>query len=128
VREVSEERKEEVRAFLRTFKKAALRRGIDFIPRREFLEARAWLGLTIRNCRDEILSLTVDDYCEGPSPDRDRQGHVWIFGKKMSGTDVYIKLKLALVEGQTIAKCLSFHPTGYPLCFPFKEKKEGEEK
>jgi hypothetical protein len=124
---VSEERKEEVRRFLRVFKKAALRRGIDFIPRREFLEARVRLGLTTRNCKDEIVALTVDDYCEGPSPDRDRPGDVWVFGKKMSGTDIYIKLKLASVEGQTIAKCLSFHQAGYPLCFPFQEEKKGEE-
>lgn len=124
---MSEERKDKVRAFLRAFKKIALHRGVHFIPRREFLETRAWLDLTKENCRDEIMALTVDDYCKGPSPDRDRPGDVWIFGKRISGTDVYIKLKLASVEGQTIAKCLSFHPAGHPLCFPFKEKKEGEE-
>ena len=125
---MSENRKEAVKAFLRVFKKTALQRGIDFIPRRQFLEALAWLGLTKENCRDEILTLTVNDYCEGPSPDKDKPGEVWVFGKNMGGTGIYIKLKLALVEGQMIAKCLSFHPAGYPLSFPFKEKKEGEEK
>ena len=124
---MSEEKKEEVRTFLRAFKKIALQRGIDFIPRRGFLEARAWLGFTLGNCRDEIMTLTVDDYSDGPSPDKNRLGEVWVFGKKIGGTDIYIKLKLASVEEQTIAKCLSFHPAGYPLCFPFKEKKEGEE-
>jgi hypothetical protein len=123
---VPERRKEEVGAFLRAFKKIALHRGIDFIPRRGFLEARAWLGLTLKNCRDEIMALTVDDYCEGPSPDRDKPGLVWVLGKKIGGTDVYIELKLATVEGQTIAKCLSFHPAGQPLCFPFRETEKGE--
>jgi hypothetical protein len=123
---LSEARKEEVRVFLKAFKKIALQRGIDFIPRREFLKARAHLGLTLKNCKEEIVVLTVNDYCEGPNPDRDRPGHIWVFGKRIHETEIYIKLKLTLVEGQAIAKCLSFHPADYPLCFPFEEKK-GEE-
>lgn len=96
---MSEERKKEVRVFLRAFKKVALEKGIYFIPRRGFTEGLAFLGLTRRNCREEIMALTVDDYCEGPSLDRDEPGEVWIFGRKLSETDVYIKLKLASVEG-----------------------------
>lgn len=92
------------------------------------MEAMEWLGLTKANCRDEILNLTIDDYCEGPDPDRDMPGEVWVFGINTSGTDIYIKLKLAPVGSQTIAKCLSFHPAKHPLRFPFRDEKKGEKK
>ena len=123
-----EEKREAVRAFLRAFKKVAQEQGIYFVTREGFMEAMEWLGFTKANCRDEILNLTVDDYCEGPDPDRDMPGEVWVFGISTSGTDIYIKLKLAPVGSQTIAKCLSFHPAKHPLRFPFRDEKKGEKK
>ncbi|OPY05336.1 MAG: hypothetical protein A4E61_00339 [Syntrophorhabdus sp. PtaB.Bin184] len=123
-----EEKREAVRAFLRAFKKVAHERGIYFIPRKGFTETLAWLGYTKTNCRDEILGLTVDDYCKGPEPDRDMPGEGWVFGMNMSGSNIYIKLKLTKAGSQTIAKCVSFHPAKHNLRFPLRDEGEGEKK
>jgi hypothetical protein len=124
---LSEGKEEEISLFLKEFKKVVKKRGIDFIPRQEFIETLILFGITRRNCEEEILCLSVDDYCQGPDDDRDRPGKVWVFGRHIEGREVYIKLKLAMVGKETIAKCLSFHPAEFPLCFPLRPKKGGRE-
>ena len=124
---MSEGKEEKINIFLKEFKMVAKQRGIDFIPRQEFIETLILFGITRRNCEEEILSLSVDDYCQGPDDDRDRPGKVWVFGRHIEGREVYIKLKLAMVGKETIAKCLSFHPAEFPLCFPLRPKKGGRE-
>jgi len=117
--------------FLKEFKKIATEgRGIDFISRRKNLDSLVKLGLTKRNCKEEILSLSVAEYCGGPEPDKDRPGEIWEFGKLIGNREVYIKLKIAQVGKEKIAKCLSFHVAEYPLSFPFREDSEkgGEKK
>jgi len=70
-----------VRDFLKDFKQIATGgRGIDIISRRKNLESLAKLGLTRHNCKEEILTLSVNDYCKGPVPDSDRPGDIWEFG------------------------------------------------
>jgi len=123
-----EEREANIREFLKEFKKSMVSgRGLDIIPRRGTMEALADLGLTKNNLREEILALSVEDYCGGPEPDRDRTGDVWIFGKQIFGREIYIKLKIAWVGEEKIAKCLSFHPASYPLCFPYRAKKRRDD-
>ena len=117
--------------FLKDFKKIATEgRGIDFIPRVKNRDALLKLGLTKKNAKQEILSLSVADYCSGPEPDKDRAGEIWEFGKLLNEKEVYIKLKIAQVEKEQIAKCISFHPPEFPLHFPLREgiKKGGETK
>jgi hypothetical protein len=117
--------------FLKKFKKIATEgRGIDFISRRKNLDSLAKLGLTKKNCKEEILSLSVAEYSHGPKPDKDRKGEIWEFGKLIANKEVYIKLKIAQVGKEKIAKCLSFHVAEYPLCFPLGEdlEKGGEKK
>jgi hypothetical protein len=116
--------------FLNEFKKiAASGRGIDFIPRSKNLESLLMLGLTRKNAKEEILNLAVTNYCGGPEPDKDKPGEIWEFGKSIEGIEVYIKLKIAQVGKEKIAKCISFHPAEFPLCFPLRSEKEkgGEE-
>jgi hypothetical protein len=125
---LSGSKEEEINRFLKEFKMVAKQRGIDFVPRQEFIETLILFGITRRNCEEEILSLSVDDYCQGPDDDRDRPGKVWIFGRHIEDREVYIKLKLATVGKEMIAKCLSFHPAGFPLCFPLRLRKGGKEK
>lgn len=125
---MSQNKEEEVKQFLKEFKLVAKKRGIDFIPRQEFIDTLTLLGITRRNCQDEVLSISVDDYCQGPDDDRDRPGKVWVFGRHIEGREVYIKLKLAKVGKETIAKCLSFHPAEFPLCFPLRTARGGKEK
>jgi hypothetical protein len=117
--------------FLKEFKKIATEgRGIDFISRRKNLDSLAKLGLTKKNCKEEILGLSVAEYCGGPEPNKDRPGEIWEFGKVIANKEVYIKLKIAQVGKEKIAKCLSFHVAEYPLRFPCGEdlEKGGEKK
>ena len=115
---------DQIREFLMEFKEIVVKRGLDVIPRTENIEALVALGLTKKDRKNEILSLSVSDYCSGPEPDVDRPGHVWVFGKEINGMNVYMKLKIAQVNEEKIAKCLSFHIAKFPLCFPYKEGKE----
>jgi hypothetical protein len=121
-----DELREAIRNFLMELKEIIVNRGLDVIPRRENIDALAELGLTRKNRVDEILTLSVEDYCAGPEPDKDRPGEIWIFGKQIGVVSVYIKLKIAHIGEVKIAKCLSFHAAKYPLCFPCKDKEKGE--
>ena len=118
--------KDRIRTFLREFKRIAVDRGIDVIPRRKTLDALSELGLTMRNCHDEILTLSVENYCSGPESDYDRPGEVWIFGEQIGDTSIYIKLKIAQVSSRKISKCLAFHSAEFPMCYPCREGGEEE--
>lgn len=125
---MDEEKLARVREFLKEFKKIASQdRGLDVVPRRENINSLAELGLTKKNRTEEIMNLSVTDYCEGPLPDRDRPGEIWIFGKRIGGKEVYIKLKIAKAGKEKMAKCLSFHSAGYPLAFPFQSNKRRDD-
>ncbi|MEW6586708.1 MAG: hypothetical protein AB1442_14015 [Nitrospirota bacterium] len=117
---------DQIRGFLMEFKEIVIKRGLYVIPRTENIESLVALRLTKRNRKNEILSLSVAEYCSGPEPDIGGSGHVWMFGKEINGTSVYIKLKIAQVKDkdEKIAKCLSFHVAKFPLCFPYKERRE----
>jgi len=109
----------QVALFLKEFKQIVTQgRGLDIINRRENLESLSGLGLTKKNCKNEILNLSVSNYCSGPEPDKDLPGKVWVFGKIIDGKEIYIKLKIAHVNSMRIAKCISFHIANYPLEFP----------
>jgi len=122
-------KKARIAAFLKDFKKIVTAgRGLYIIPRPANIACLAELGLTRKNQIEEILALTVSDYCEGPEPDKDRPGEIWVFGKRISGKEVYIKLKISRVGKEKMAKCLSFHPAKHALCFPFAQKERGDKK
>lgn len=127
---MDEFKKDEIRNFLKEFKEIASKgRGIDVIPRRENIENLAQLGLTKKNRNEEIMTLALTNYCKGPEPDKDKPGEIWIFGKQVGNKEIYIKLKIAQVGEEKIAKCLSFHTPKFPLCYPYKEelKKGGDD-
>jgi len=76
-----EDSKRKVLDFLKEFKEIVNESGsLDIKPSSKNLNALADLGLTIKLRKREILSLSLDDYCEGPEPDRDKPGSVWKFG------------------------------------------------
>lgn len=129
---MNELKKEEIRKFLKEFKEIASKgRGIDVIPRRENIENLAQLSLTKKNRNEEIMMLSLADYCKGPESDVDKPGDVWVFGKQIGGKEVYIKLKIARINDKKIAKCISFHAAKFPLSYPCKEKntkKGGDDK
>lgn len=112
---------EKVRKFLLEFKQVATSgSGIDIVPRRETRPTLLELGLTKANLEEIVLGLSVADYCKGPDADRDRPGEIWVFGRKIKEREVYIKIKVAQVEGKHIAKCLSFHFAQHPMKFPLR--------
>lgn len=109
----------ETREFLSEVKRI-IPKGFDLVDRKENLNELASLGLTRDDCRQIVLSLSVEDYCKGPEKDRDRPGHVWTFGYKLEGKDIYIKLKIIKVDDDEIVKCISFHNAKHPLTYPLK--------
>jgi len=47
------------------------------------------------------------------------QGDVWVFGKEIKGTDVYIKIFInSILDKSNI--CISFHISEYPNLNPLK--------
>ena len=126
---MDELKKAEIRDFLMEFKKIMVAgRGLDIVNRRENIDAMAKLGFTKKNLKEEILTLSVENYCEDPEPDKDRPGYVWVFGKQIGRQEIYIKLKIAQVGKEKIAKCLSFHAAKFRLCYPYQveERRDGK--
>ena len=81
-----------------------------FVPRKKNLDALSNMGLTIKEVKDEILSLDFLDYQRGPEPDYSSSGDVWIFKRVIEGKELYIKLKIDIAnDGSEILKCISFH-------------------
>jgi hypothetical protein len=109
--------------FLKDFKKIVTQeRGLDIVGRQENKKTLLQIGFTKKNCQNEILNLSVSDYCAGPKQDKDRPGVIWEFGKKIQGHDVYIKLKIAEAGSMRIAKCISFHIAEFPIINPLKKE------
>jgi hypothetical protein len=99
--------------------------GWVLVPREENMRCISKLGFKLGDVRDEILSLSVEDYCDGPVMDRDEPGQLWVFGKAIKGMEVYIKLKLATFGTTNPIKqvrVISFHAADKRLPYPYKEE------
>ncbi len=124
---MNELKRTRIKEFLVEFKKIIVKgRGLDIVNRRENIDALAEMGLTMKNLLEEIMTLSVENYCQGPEPDRDRPGEIWVFGKQIGAEEIYIKLKIAQVGKERIAKCLSFHAANFPLCYPCRGERRDE--
>ncbi len=90
-----------------------------FVERKANMDSLANLGFSIKAARNEIMSLTYQDYDRGPLPDHDqtRPGSIWEFIKNVDGIEVYIKLKLDPYRG---CVCLSFHKSEGPVMLPHR--------
>lgn len=81
------------------------------------------LGITNRQRDEVILSVSMEDYSSGPIRDQYHPGHYWVFGKKVELNEIYIKLKIVTFNhGNERAVCISFHPSEYPLRYPFRSR------
>ena len=111
-----------VAAFLKEFKKLAANSEVDiFIKRTEFKAGLIELEITTSDTFNELMSLSIENYCSGPEPDRDRPGtFIWEFGTTLKRREVYTKLKIAEIAGKKYAVCISFHPAKFPMCYPLK--------
>lgn len=81
----------------------------------------ARLELTIDDIKEEIMSLSLLDYCDGPCQDPKIKGDVWIFGKAVHDEELYIKLKLSGDSRLRQLRILSFHEPKRKLHHCFKE-------
>jgi len=84
------------------------------------------LGINERQAWEIVKQLSPDGYCAGPIPDdTDESKDVWIFGREVSGTLAYIKLRLAPVPGKrhvNHALIWAFHPAEHPMSYPLREE------
>lgn len=112
---------EEVIQFLKDYKLVMTISGLNVLNRMDDKNSLIKLGITKKIRKQEILSLSLTNYCEGPNPDHSRDGYVWIFGKKLEGIEVYIKLKLVELDTGMMAKCISFHEADHPLSYPYSQ-------
>ncbi len=112
------ELKKHVRQFLKEFKSLVDQNGLIVKDRQKNQNSLLEMGLTARQRKDIILSLSVQDYCAGPKEDIYEPGQFWVFGKHVDGEEVYIKLKISESSGEEYAVCFSFHKSEFPLSYP----------
>ena len=112
--------KDEVQAFLQNFKAKLSIWGIVFRDERG-KNSQTLLTLEITPIyRESVLKeLEIKDYCQGPLVEKLYGGaDMWVFGKRIKQTDIYIKITLGLMGKQVI--CISFHEAEKALIYPFK--------
>ncbi len=115
--------KQEVEHFLSGFKTKMKIFQIVFLDNRG-KNAQALLDLEINpGKRKEIIEkLTIEDYSQGPLEEQmSGIAPMWVFGREVRGTEVYIKICMGITNSNTI--CISFHSSEYPINYPFKHIK-----
>lgn len=70
--------------------------------------------------RKAILeTLDINDYSEGPLPEALYKGSdMWVFGKMVKETEVYIKITMGGMGASVI--CISFHIAEYKMTYPLR--------
>lgn len=70
--------------------------------------------------REEIIThLNPTDYVDGPIKDTlYKNGDMWVFGKKVKGKDIYIKISMGLNNAGAV--CISFHLAEHDIKYKFK--------
>ena len=119
------EREQSVRSFLFGLKLAIQKSYEDssafvLTTRDKNMKTIARLELTVSDIKEEIMSLSLLDYCDGPCQDPTIKGDVWIFGKEVREEELYIKLKLSGDSKLRQLRVLSFHEPEQKLHYYFK--------
>jgi hypothetical protein len=113
--------KQEVEHFLSDFKTKMKIFQIIFRDDRG-KNAQALLDLEISpgKRKNIIEKLTMEDYSQGPLEEQmSGIAPMWVFGKNVKETEVYIKISMGRENSQTI--CISFHQAEYIMNYPFKQ-------
>lgn len=111
--------KREVEQFLKQFKIKLKVFGILDVERKKNTQTLLDLELLLTQRRKILEQLKVEDYCEGPLEETMHgESEMWVFGKEVKGTEVYIKIALGAASEPVI--CISFHIAEYKLNYPFK--------
>lgn len=108
--------KQEVEQFLNQFNIKFDVWGIFYLNRDKNNEALKALGITAK-ARDEIVrQLKSDDYVE--TLQADFFNEMWVFGRDVDGSELYIKIALGQPNSNTI--CISFHVAEHPIKYVYK--------
>jgi hypothetical protein len=110
----------DVEMFLSVFKSKMKIWDVLFLDQRG-KNAQALADLELRPIdRIAILEkLDVDDYSEGPLPETFYGGvEMWVFGKMVKKTEVYIKITMGAVGASVI--CISFHAAEHKMKYPLR--------
>lgn len=113
----------EVEAFLRQFLPKLDIFGIIVLNREKNQEALRLLGLNEIARKEVIKTIEVEDYVETIS-DAVSYGDMWVFGKDLDGTELYIKISMGMPNSRTI--CISFHAAEHPINYAFKGKENNK--
>ena len=96
----------------------------DVRDRDKNLKALASLGLTVLEMKDILAALVPENYSSGPSPDdTDASKEFCVFGYRMEGKEICIKLRLSPGKGRGAfdqALVWSFHEAEYGMKFPLQ--------
>lgn len=112
--------KREVALFLKSFKEKMRIWDVLFRDERG-KNLQSLLDLEIRPVdRKKILEeLEVKDYSDGPVEEKLYGGaDMWIFGKEVEKTEMYIKITQG-ARGSSVI-CISFHKAQYKMEYPLK--------
>lgn len=112
--------KEEVELFLSIFIQKVKVLGIVFRDDRgKNMQTLLELEITPKYREDVIMNLDIEDYVEGPIEDTlNKKGEMWVFGKELSGRDVYIKISMGISNSSAI--CTSFNIAEHRITYKFK--------
>lgn len=113
--------KEEVEAFLKEFKERTKRFRLLYVDEKPSnIDTLNILEITPKGRDKYVLSLTSENYCQGPDKNHyPGQNDVWVFGKLIKGKEVYIKIFINAKQNLPNV-CISFHIAEYPLTYPLK--------
>lgn len=113
--------KSKVESFLKELKETMSIWDIYFLDRKKnSLQDLADIGITANRRKEIINNLEVLDYSEGPLEETQNDGkELWVFGKFIKKTEIYIKLTIVRATSRSI--CISFHKSEYPMKYPLKQ-------
>jgi hypothetical protein len=116
---------EEIEAFLEKCRKAIDSSFYLYMGKPKNRRTIIELGYTPKNVKDEIKTLSVDNFSEGPKPDYQTKEMEWVFGKVIGGREIYIVIMLSRFNdpGDLIPTlwCWSFHYPEKCLQYPYKK-------
>lgn len=106
---MKEKKNEELDIFLTKLKETLIHGGsksLILLTRDKNNRTITELGFTKRNIFQEIISLSSKEYHEGPQDDKDVEGILWTFIKRIKNKNIYIKIKLKNTKNVVL---ISFH-------------------
>ena len=119
--------RDDVVDFLNLFKGCVMLERLHVRDREKNRQALIELGITSNERKEMLLGLEPTDYASGPMPDdTDDSKEVWVFGKEVQGTEVYIKLRVVQdprCKNAYWAMVWSFHPAEHKMKYPLRRSK-----